>query len=57
MMNLIKTLKCLCCLVKCSKYIYYIKKALCIATLGLAVCAVCCNFGKCKAMISELREM
>ena len=26
-MNLIKTIKCLCCLVTCSKYVYYIKKA------------------------------
>ena len=25
-MNVIKTVKCLCCLIKCSKYIYYIKK-------------------------------
>ena len=57
MMNFLKTVKCLCCLVKCSKYVYYIKKALCIATIGLTVWALLGNFGKCKAMISKLREM
>lgn len=56
-MNFLKTVKCLCCLVKCSKYVYYIKKALCVATIGLTVWALLGNFGKCKAMISKLREM
>ncbi len=56
-MNLIKTLKCLCCLVKCSKYIYYIKKALCVATVIVACCAVFSNMGKCRDMFSKLRVM
>lgn len=56
-MNLIKTIKCLCGLIKCSKYIYYIKKALCIATVIIAICAVCTNMDKCKSMISKLKVM
>lgn len=56
-MNFLKTLKCLCCLIKCSKYIYYIKKALCITTVVVVVLAFCGNFGKCKTMLSKLRVM
>ena len=56
-MNLIKTLKCLCCLIKCSKYIYYIKKAICIATVVVAVFALCSNMGKCKEMLSKFKVM
>ena len=56
-MNLIKTVKCLCCLIKCSKYIYYIKKALCVATVMIAVFAVLGNCGRCKAMLEKLRVM
>ena len=56
-MNCLKTLKCICCLMKCSKYIYYIKKALCIATIVIAFCAIFSNMDKCKAMISKMRVM
>lgn len=56
-MNLIKTIKCLCCLIKCSKYIYYIKKALCVATLVIAVFAIFGNIGKCKAIMQKFRVM
>lgn len=56
-MNIIKTIKCLCCLIKCSKYIYYIKKALCLATVIVSLWAVCSNMGKCKAMLSKFRVM
>ncbi len=52
-----KTVKCLCCLMKCSKYVYYIKKAICIATVAVALVALCSNIGKCKTMISKLRVM
>lgn len=38
-MNLAKTLHCIFCLVKCSKYLYYIKKALCCVTLLIALAA------------------
>lgn len=56
-MNLIKTIKCLCCLIKCSKYIYFIKKALCIATVSFAVIALVCNCGKCRTMLEKLKVM
>lgn len=56
-MNILKTVKCLCCLIKCSKYIYYIKKAICITTVVIALCALCSNMDRCKAMISKMRVM
>ncbi len=56
-MNFLKTVKCLCCLVKCSKYVYYIKKTLCIVTVALTVWTLLGNMGKCKTLISKLREM
>ena len=56
-MTLMKTIKCLYCLMKCSKYIYYIKKAICIATVVVAVFALCSNMGKCKEMLSKFRVM
>ena len=56
-MTVLKTIKCICCLVKCSKYVYFIRKALCVATITLTVTALFCNMGKCKALISKLREM
>lgn len=52
-----KTVKCLCCLMKCSKYVYYIKKAICIATVSVALVALCSNMGKCKEMLSKFRVM
>lgn len=32
-MGFIKDIKCILCLLKCSKYLYYAKKALCITTM------------------------
>ena len=56
-MNIVKTIKCLCCLIKCSKYIYYIKKAICLATIVIALLAICSNMGKCKEMLTKFRVM
>ena len=39
-MNLVKEIKCIMCLIKCSKYLYYAKKVLCIATLLVTVATV-----------------
>ncbi|MBR6568567.1 MAG: hypothetical protein IKK60_07945 [Clostridia bacterium] len=36
-MNMLSALKCLLCLIKCSKYLYYIKKAVCFAFIVLAL--------------------
>lgn len=56
-MNVLRTVKCLYCLVKCSKYIYYIKKALCLVTIALTLWTLLGNMGKCKALISKLGVM
>ena len=56
-MNLIKTIKCLCCLVACSKYLYYIKKILCVATVVVLAVAFFSNMDKCRAMIKRFRVM
>lgn len=36
-MSLFSSIKCIFCLVKCSKYLYYIKKAVCFLTVAVAV--------------------
>ena len=56
-MTLIKTIKCLFCLVTCSKYLYYIKKILCVATVVVLAVALFSNMDKCKAMISKFKVM
>lgn len=48
-MSLFKCVHCIICLVKCSKYLYFIKKALCFATLAFtAITALSCFMGKDK---------
>lgn len=32
-MNFMKEIKCIMCLIKCSKYLYYAKKVLCFVTI------------------------
>lgn len=32
-MNLLKEIKCIMCLIKCSKYLYFAKKVLCFVTI------------------------
>lgn len=39
-MNLVREIKCIMCLIKCSKYLYYAKKALCLVTILVAVAAL-----------------
>ena len=56
-MTLIKTIKCLFCLVTCSKYLYYIKKILCVATVVVLAVALFSNMDKYKAMISKFKVM
>ncbi len=36
-MSFLKELKCIVCLIKCSKYLYYAKKALCLVTIIISV--------------------
>lgn len=34
-MNIIRFAKCICCLIKCSKYLYFIKKIICVSVAVL----------------------
>lgn len=36
-MNTLKTLNCIFCLVRCSKYLYFLKKIICVAAVVLTV--------------------
>ncbi len=56
-MNILSALKCLLCLIKCSKYLYFIKKAVCIAALIIAITAGVSIISGDKAMIKKLKEM
>ncbi len=42
---------------KCSKYLYYIKKAVCFAGVGLAVVAAVCFVKNNQALLRKLKEM
>lgn len=39
-MSVLKMYKWICCLIKCSKWLYYMKKAICFATIVLCAGAV-----------------
>ncbi len=57
-MNLVREIKCIMCLIKCSKYLYYAKKALCVATILVTVATVAGMLmgGKCE-IGKKMREM
>ncbi|MBQ9912678.1 MAG: hypothetical protein IJO73_00460 [Clostridia bacterium] len=57
-MSLGYALKCLFCLIKCSKYLYFIKKAVCFTFVAIALitgitllCSNGCTIKKLKEMI------
>ncbi len=56
-MDLFRTLKCVICLVKCSKYLYYVKKALCFASIGLIAVALICAGKNSKCILRKLGVM
>ncbi len=56
-MNILSVLKCLFCLIKCSKYLYFIKKAICITALIITVIAGFSLLSDEKVMIKKLKEM
>ncbi len=56
-MDLFKTVKCIFCLMKCSKYLYYIKKAVCFAGVSLAFVAAICLLKDNKAVLRKLWVM
>lgn len=56
-MNILSAVKCLLCLIKCSKYLYFIKKAVCITALIIALIAGVSILSGDKNMIKKLKEM
>ncbi len=56
-MDLLKTVKCIFCLVKFSKYLYFIKKAVCFAGLGLIAVAALCALKNNKTLLGKLGMM
>ncbi|MBQ8503440.1 MAG: hypothetical protein IJ491_04080 [Clostridia bacterium] len=57
-MNFLKEIKCIMCLVKCSKYLYFAKKALCFVTILISAAmllGLACGDG--KDMAKKLRGM
>ena len=60
-MSILSVIKCIICLTKCSKYLYYIKKAICIAVIFMAVFVGMLVFmgenKKLKKLIKELKAV
>ena len=54
-MNTLKTIKCICILVKCSKYLYFIKKAICLAALFISGAFILALAAKSKEIIPSLK--
>ena len=56
-MDLFRTLKCIICLVKCSKYLYYIKKTLCIVSIILTAFALIFGAKNSRCILRKLGVM
>lgn len=59
-MDMMKTIKCLLALVKCSKVLYFIKKLVCIAAVGILVAGVLLqpdNMKKCKKLMRKAKAV
>ncbi len=56
-MNILKTVKCICILIKCSKYLYFIKKAICLSALFISGVFILALAGKSKEIMSSLKVM
>ena len=54
-MDLFRTLKCILCLVKCSKYLYYIKKFICFMSIALVGVSVLSALKNNKSILRKLR--
>ncbi len=54
-MNIIKTVKCICILIKCSKYLYFIKKAVCLSALFISGVFIFALAAKSKEIMPALR--
>ncbi len=56
-MSITSALKCLFCLVKCSKYLYFIKKAVCITAISIAVIAGFSLISGNNSLMKKFKEM
>lgn len=57
-MKFSKELKCICCLIKCSKYLYYAKKILCVMTVvAVAATAFTLMGSDGKSLMCKLKGM
>ena len=56
-MKLMKELKCIYCLFKCSKYLYIAKKILCVVTAVLVGVTALSFVSKDKSLIKSLKGM
>lgn len=56
-MNMLSALKCLLCLIKCSKYLYYAKKAVCVIFIGIAIFTGLTLLSGNSSIVKKLKEM
>ena len=56
-MSIGSAIKCLFCLVKCSKYLYFIKKAVCLTAVIIAIGTGITLLSGDKCLIKRLKEM
>ena len=56
-MNILKELRCIMYLVKCSKYLYFAKKALCFVTILISAVILLTLAQDGKATVGRLRGM
>lgn len=59
-MDMMKMVKCLFALVKCSKVLYFIKKLVCFAAVGVLITGAVLCLGdkkKCKKLMSKVKAV
>jgi hypothetical protein len=56
-MNILSAVKCLLCLIKCSKYLYFIKKAVCFTALAVVFITGIAILSDKKSLTKKLKEM
>ncbi len=56
-MNILKDLKCILCLVKCSKYLYFAKKIICFVTIVISAAVLVSLAQDGKVTVEKLRSM
>lgn len=60
-MDMFKTVKCVAALIKCSKCLYFVKKALCVVIILISCAAAFCLFlgdkKECKKLVSKIKAV